>query len=42
MSKNVNFFSQTPYFWTSTRWPASELDYGNAKNRGKGDLNRVI
>lgn len=21
---------QTPYFWTSTRWPASELDYGNA------------
>lgn len=29
--RNVkNFFSpQTPYFWTSTRWPASELDYGN-------------
>ncbi|KAI9541647.1 hypothetical protein NQZ68_028153 [Dissostichus eleginoides] len=21
---------QTPYFWTSTRWPASELDYGKA------------
>lgn len=20
-------FLQTPYFWTSTRWPASELDY---------------
>uniref|UniRef100_A0A8C4GMN0 Regulator of G-protein signaling 11 n=1 Tax=Dicentrarchus labrax TaxID=13489 RepID=A0A8C4GMN0_DICLA len=27
---------QTPYFWTSTRWPASELDYGNAKNKLKG------
>lgn len=24
----VACFSQTPYFWTSTRWPASELDYG--------------
>uniref|UniRef100_A0A669F5Z5 Regulator of G protein signaling 11 n=1 Tax=Oreochromis niloticus TaxID=8128 RepID=A0A669F5Z5_ORENI len=22
---------QTPYFWTSTRWPASELDYGKKK-----------
>lgn len=20
--------SQTPYFWTSTKWPATELDYG--------------
>lgn len=19
---------QTPYFWTSTKWPATELDYG--------------
>uniref|UniRef100_A0A671UI70 Regulator of G protein signaling 11 n=1 Tax=Sparus aurata TaxID=8175 RepID=A0A671UI70_SPAAU len=27
---------QTPYFWTSTRWPASELDYGNAKNQTEG------
>ena len=29
------FCSQTPYFWTSTRWPASELDYGNAKKKKK-------
>lgn len=25
--------SQTPYFWTSTRWPASELDYGKVKDK---------
>lgn len=28
---NLSLFlllSQTPYFWTSTKWPATELDYG--------------
>uniref|UniRef100_A0A671UI38 Regulator of G protein signaling 11 n=1 Tax=Sparus aurata TaxID=8175 RepID=A0A671UI38_SPAAU len=33
---------QTPYFWTSTRWPASELDYGNAKNQTEGERYSVL
>lgn len=26
---------QTPYYWMSTRWPASELDYGKSELRRK-------
>lgn len=26
---------QTPYFWTSTLWPAAELDYGERGGVGQ-------
>lgn len=27
-SSSASSSPQTPYFWTSTKWPATELDYG--------------
>lgn len=36
----VPAWHQTPYFWTSTLWPAAELDYGE-RERGRPGSSRA-